>query len=163
MFRIKAIYQEQFEFDAGIDRVREFFSELRNFVELMPNIESIKKDANGVIRWVVRADIPVVGALREGFLLEQTENEPDRIEWSPAKVEQKNYMRYAASFIEESATKTIVKMTQQVELRRQNAKDLHRLASLVGENKISTEMQKRVNEMIKTFLKRARTRIEGLK
>jgi hypothetical protein len=38
--------------------------------------------------------------------------------------------------------------------------DLHRLAILVGEGRISAEMQKRVREMIKTFLERARVKLE---
>jgi hypothetical protein len=39
--------------------------------------------------------------------------------------------------------------------------DLHRLAILVGEGRISAEMQKRVREMIKTFLERARVKLEA--
>jgi hypothetical protein len=48
-----------------------------------------------------------------------------------------------------------------VELRRSHARDLHRLAALVGEGAISSEMQKRVGEMIKTFLERSRVKLEG--
>ena len=40
-------------------------------------------------------------------------------------------------------------------------KDLHRFAILVGESAISSEMQKRVREMIKTFLERARVKLEA--
>ena len=39
--------------------------------------------------------------------------------------------------------------------------DLHRFAILVGEGRISAEMQKRVREMIITFLERARVKLEG--
>jgi carbon monoxide dehydrogenase subunit G len=163
MFRVKAVYTEQFELDASLENVREFFREMRNFVELMPGIESIKRDANGIIRWVVRADIPKVGALREAFFVELTEDTPERLELSPASIESKNYLRYAATFIEQSATSTLVKVSQHIELRRPAAKDLHRLAGLIGENRISKEMQKRVNEMIQTFLNRARKKIEGSK
>jgi hypothetical protein len=38
---------------------------------------------------------------------------------------------------------------------------LHRLAALVGEGAISSEMQKRVGEMIRTFLERAQEKLEG--
>jgi len=53
-----------------------------------------------------------------------------------------------------------MRIVQHVELRRQHAKDLHRFAILVGESAISSEMQKRVKEMIKTFLERARVKLE---
>jgi carbon monoxide dehydrogenase subunit G len=163
MFRIRADYTEQFELQANIEKAKEFFSELSNFAELMPCIESIKKDARGIIRWVIRADVPTIGALREAFTVELTDDSPYRIEFTPARTETKNYLRYAASFIEASATTTLIKISQHIELRRPTAKDLHTLAGLIGESRISAEMQRRVNEMIKTFLHRARIRLEGEK
>jgi hypothetical protein len=72
----------------------------------------------------------------------------------------KNYLRYAAAF-EERGQKVLIRIAQHVELRRPHARDLHRLASLVGEGPISAEMQKRVREMIKTFLERAQVKLEN--
>jgi flagellar biosynthesis/type III secretory pathway ATPase len=72
----------------------------------------------------------------------------------------KNYLRYAAAF-EERGQKVLIRIAQHVELRRPTAKDLHRLAVFLGEGPISAEMQKRVSEMIKTFLERAGTKLEG--
>ncbi len=160
MFRIKAEYSEQILVRASIERAREFFGEIRNFVELMPGIESIRREANGVMRWMVRADVPVLGAMRAAFAVEQTADGLERIEWSPASVEKRNYLRYAAVF-EERGARTLVRIAQHVEMRRQHARELHALAGWVGETRISAEMQKRVAEMIKTFLERARTRLES--
>src|SRR5215204_1863293 len=160
MFRIKASYTEQLELRTTIERAREFFSEFRNFVDLMPGIESIRKEAGGIMRWMVRAEVPVIGAVHAAFAVEKTEDSPERLEWSPARSEMKNYLRYAAVF-EERGHKVLIKIVQHVELRRQHAKDLHRLAILVGEGRISAEMQKRVREMIKTFLERARVKLEA--
>ena len=161
MFLIKAEYTEQLEVKTGIERAREFFTEWRNFVELMPGIESIRTEASGLLRWTVRTDVPTLGSMRAAFAVELTDNRPDRVEWSPATIERKNYLRYAASFVERGASQTLVRITQHVELRRQHARELHFLAGLVGENRISAEMQKRVAEMIKTFLERARAKLEG--
>ena len=163
MFRIKASYADQLELRTTLEKAREFFGELRNFADLMPGIEGIRKDAGGIMRWMVRAEVPVIGAVHATFTVEKTEDTPDRLEWSPARSEMKNYLRYAATFIEKSATSTLVKMSQHIELRRPKAKDLHLLAGIIGEHRISVEMQKRVNDMIKTFLKRARSKIEGSK
>jgi hypothetical protein len=160
MFRIKASYSDQLELRTTLERAREFFGELRNFSDLMPGIEGIKKEAGGIMRWVVRAEVPVIGAVHASFTVEKTEDSPDRLEWSPARSEVKNYLRYAAAF-EERGHKVLIRIAQHVELRRKNAKDLHRLAILVGEGAISAEMQKRVREMIKTFLERARVKLEG--
>ena len=160
MFRIKASYTEQMELKTTIERAREFFGELRNFVDLMPGIEGIRKEAGGIMRWMVRAEVPVIGAVHAAFAVEKTEDSPERLEWSPARSEMKNYLRYAAVF-EERGHKVLIKIVQHVELRRKHAKDLHRLAILVGEGRISAEMQKRVREMIKTFLERARVKLEA--
>ena len=160
MFRIKASYAEQMELQTTIERAREFFGELRNFADLMPGIEGIRKDAGGIMRWMVRAEVPVIGAVHATFTVEKTEDTPDRLEWSPARSEMKNYLRYAAAF-EERGQKVLIKIVQHVELRRKHAMELHRLAILVGESAISSEMQKRVKEMIVTFLERARVKLES--
>ncbi len=160
MFRIKASYAEQMELQTTIERAREFFGELRNFADLMPGIEGIRKDAGGIMRWMVRAEVPVIGAVHATFQVEKTEDTPDRLEWSPARSEMKNYLRYAAAF-EERGQKVLIKIVQHVELRRKHAMELHRLAILVGESAISSEMQKRVKEMIVTFLERARVKLES--
>lgn len=160
MFRIKAEYSEQVEVKTSLERAREFFGELRNFVDLMPGIEAITSEANGIKRWLVRADVPMLGPMRAAFAVELTEDRPDIIEWSPAHTESKNYLRYVAMF-EERGAATLVKIVQRVEMRRKNAKELHLLAGLVGENRISVEMEKRVAEMIRTFIQQARARLES--
>jgi carbon monoxide dehydrogenase subunit G len=159
MFRIKASYTEQLELKTTLERAREFFGEFRNFVDLMPGIEGIRKEAGGIMRWMVRAEVPVIGSVQASFPVEKTEDRSERLEWSPARGEMKNYLRYAATF-EERGHKVLIRIAQHVELRRPHARDLHRLASLVGEGPISAEMQKRVREMIQTFLERARTKLE---
>jgi carbon monoxide dehydrogenase subunit G len=161
MFKIKAEYGEKIEVKTSLEKVREFFADTRNFVELMPNVEGIKTDANGVAKWTIRAEIPLLGAMTETFNVEMTENNQERIEYSPARTETKNYLRYAADFMEKSATETLIQIKQTVELRREKARDLHFLAGLAGEKVISGQMQQRVAEMIKTFLKKARTKLEG--
>jgi hypothetical protein len=160
MFRIKASYTEQLELKTTLERAREFFGEFRNFVDLMPGIEGIRKETGGIMRWMVRAEVPVIGSVQASFPVEKTEDGPERLEWSPARGEMKNYLRYAAAF-EERGHKVLIRIAQHVEMRRPHARDLHRLASLVGEGPISAEMQKRVREMIQTFLERARLKLEG--
>jgi hypothetical protein len=109
----------------------------------------------------VRADVPLVGAMRGHFRLAQTDDSPLRLEWNPAKTENKNYLRYAASFEEREEKKTLARVAMRVELRRERATELHLMAGLVGAERINVEMQKRLNSMMKTFLDRARRELEG--
>src|ERR671932_1033450 len=129
VFQIKAGYDEKLEIKTTIERARAFFGDLRNFVELMPGVESIKAEAGGVVRWLIRAEIPVIGAIRQAFAVAQTEDDPARIEWSPAPHERGNFLRYAAQF-EQRGARVVVRIAQRVELRRQHARELHMLAGL---------------------------------
>src|SRR6266536_5033293 len=94
MFRIKASYADQMELRTTLERAREFFGELRSFADLMPGIEGIRKEADGIMRWIVRAEVPVIGAVHASFTVEKTQDGPDRLEWSPARSEMKNYLLF---------------------------------------------------------------------
>jgi carbon monoxide dehydrogenase subunit G len=159
MFAIRAAFDEQVEWRTSAERAREFFNDLRNYAELMPGVERITADALGVARWLIRAEVPLVGSIRQAFSVRQSVDEPSRIEWSPAAGESKNFLRYSATFEERGQT-TLIRVAQRVELRRQSARELHKLAPLAGEGRLSAALQKGVAEMLQAFLKRARARLE---
>lgn len=159
MFQIRAAFAEQLEVKTSAERAREFFGDMKNFVELMPNVERITAEAEGVVRWLIRADVPVVGAMRQAFAVARSANAPDRIEWGPVAGEKKNLLRYTA-FFETVGERTRVRVEQRVELRRQHARELHLLAGLAGESRLSAAMQKSVTEMMRVFLQRAKARLE---
>lgn len=159
MFQVRAAFSEQFDVRANAERARAFFGDLKNFVELIPGVERITSEAGGVMRWLIRAEIPIIGPVRHAFPVEQSADAPGLVEWTPARGEQKNFLRYWASF-EEREGVTRVRVEQRVELRRQNARELHPLASLVGEGRLSAELQKRLGEMMRAFLERARATLE---
>lgn len=159
MFAIRAAFNQQVEWRTSAARAREFFNDFRNYAELMPGVERITADAMGVARWLIRAEVPVVGSIRQAFSVFQSVDEPSRIEWSPAAGESKNFLRYSATFEERGAT-TRIRIEQRVELRRQSARELHTLAALAGEGRLSAALQKGIAEMLQAFLKRARDRLE---
>jgi carbon monoxide dehydrogenase subunit G len=160
MFTIKAGYTNDVEVRTSIDKVREFFADVSNFAELMPGIQQIHTDARGVAHWKIQAEIPFVGPMLQKFAVELAENTEDRIEWSPIHVETENFLRYSAEFLEKAKNVTLVHFSQMVELRRKSARDLHFLAGMAGESLISNEMSKRIAEMIKVFIDRAKERLE---
>lgn len=159
MFQVRAAYDEQLELRAGAERARVFFADVRNFVRLMPGVERITQEAGGVARWLIRADVPVLGAVRHAFAVVLAEDTPSRVEWAPAAAERQNFLRYSVAF-EERGAATRVRISQRVELRRQHGRELHMLAPLVGASRLSAEMQKGVTEMMRTFLQRARAELE---
>ncbi len=161
MFTIRAAYSDQVTVQTTTEKVAAFFADIRNFVELMPGVESIHTDGKGVTHWKIRADIPLIGAMRQGFSVELAEKTDERIEWSPVAGEKQNFLRYAVDLAEKEANATLVRFSQTVEMRRESARDLHLLAGLAGEKNISREMDKRVAEMIKNFVRKMRERLEA--
>ena len=160
MFTVKAGYSDNVEVNTNLERVREFFTDISNFAELMPGITSIHTDAKGVAHWKITADIPLVGQMMQKFAVELTENSDERIEWFPVQVETQNFLRFSAEFLEKARDVTLIHFSQMVELRRKSARELHYLAGLAGESLISTEMTKKVREMIKVFIERAKEKLE---
>ena len=161
MFTIRAAYSDKVEVKSSRQKITEFFADIKNFVELMPGIESIHTDGKGITHWRIRADIPFIGEMKQSFTVELSEKSDERIEWSPIAGEKQNLLRYAVDFVEKGANLTLVQFSQTVELRRSSARELHLLAGLAGESIISSEMSKRVAEMIKVFVRRARERLES--
>lgn len=160
MFTVKAVYSNDIEVRSSIDKVREFFGNITNFAELMPGITQIHTDAKGVAHWKIQAEIPFIGQMLQKFAVELAEDTKERIEWSPISVETENFLRYSADFLEQAKNLTVVRFSQMVELRRKSARDLHYLAGLAGESLISNEMTKRITEMVKVFIDRAKERLE---
>ncbi|CAN5701383.1 hypothetical protein BH18ACI1_BH18ACI1_06860 [soil metagenome] len=161
MFTIRAGYSDKVEVKTNLEKARAFFGDIKNFVELMPSVESIYTDAKGVSHWTIRADIPFVGSMMQKFAVEQAENSEERIEWLPVAGETKNLLRYATEFIEKGKNLTLVQFSQAVELRRNSARELHLLAGFAGESIISSEMSKKIAEMLTLFIQRARERLES--
>ena len=160
MFTVKAGYSDNVEVQTNIEKVREFFTDISNFAELMPGITSIHTDAKGVAHWKITADIPLVGPMMQKFAVELAENSDERIEWFPVAVETQNFLRFSAEFLEKARDVTLVHFSQMVEIRRKSARELHYLAGLAGEGLISNEMTKKVREMIMVFIQRAKEKLE---
>ena len=161
MFTIRAGFTDKIEIKTNIDKVRDFFSDIKNFVDLMPGVASIHTDAKGVAHWKIQADIPHIGQIMQRFEMFLAENSEERLEWVPLKEETHNFMRYSADFLSKARDVTVIQFSQMVELRRKSGRELHMLAGLAGESLISSELSKKVQEMIKVFIQRAKERLES--
>lgn len=159
MFTIKAGFSEKFEVNAGMEKVREFFGENRNIVEMMDGIESIHTDNKGITHWKIVAEVPLIFSLKVSFPVELAEKTDERIEWIPARGETQNFLKYSADLFEMDDDLTVVQLMQSVELRRKSARELHPLAGLAGENIISAEMKRRITEMVGKFIRKAQEKL----
>lgn len=74
MFIIKSNYDEKISINNTLEKVRAFFSDTKNFVELMLGVESIVALSDTLNRWTIRVDFPIIGAIKQEFLVEKTEN-----------------------------------------------------------------------------------------
>jgi len=159
MFRVKSSFKAKLEIKAPLNQVREFFADLHHFTDLLGGVESIRREPGGVMRWTIATETPV-GLVRMSLPVRQTSPRASVIEWSPALQETQNLMRYSIK-IEEGKGATLVNVSQQVELRRKRAWDLHPGVGLMGEARLSSALQRRINEAIAEFLARVKERLEG--
>lgn len=160
MFTIRAGYSDQVEIMTSLENVIKFFSDIKNFVEMMPSIESIHTDGGGITHWKIRVDVPFIGKFEQKFAVQLAEESEDRIEWIPAVGEKENLLRYSAEFMPKSENSTVVQFSQHAELRRNAARELHPLAGLAGESVISGEMNKGIAKMVKSFVRKAKEKLE---
>jgi hypothetical protein len=159
MFIIKSNVTETFEVQATMVEAQKFFSDAKSYVELMPNVESIHTDAQGVVRWNISVDVPMIGRWKMPFAVQFLTTD-DLIEWHPSPVEKQNYLMCVTRLIEKSENAVSVTISHNLELRRKQATDLHLLAGFAGESMISGEMKAEVAKMLKTFIKASKLRLE---
>ncbi len=142
-----------------MNQVREFFANLHHFTNFLGGVESIRREPGGVARWTIATETPV-GLVRMSLPVRQTSPHANVIEWSPAMNETQNLMRYSLKF-EERKGATLVNVSQQVELRRKRAWDLHPGVGLMSEARLSSALQRRINEAIEEFLLQVKKRLEA--
>ena len=159
MFRVKSSFKTQLEIEAPVSIVRDFFRNLSNFTDLLTGVDSIRRESGGIARWTIATDTPV-GRVRLSLPVRETSPRADVIEWSPAINENQNLLRYQLKFEEQNRT-TVVRVSQQVELRRNRAWDLHPGVGLMGEARLSAALERRINEAIETFLLRVKEKLES--
>ena len=159
MFRVKSAFKNRIEINAPLITVKSFFATLTNFTDMLAGVESIRREPGGVARWTIATETPV-GHVRFSFPVHETSPHVNTIEWSPALNEKQNLLRYSLKFEEQSGA-TAVDISQQVELRRKRAWDLHPGVGLMGETRLSNALQRRINEAIENFLERVKEKLES--
>ena len=158
MFRVKSSFKTRLEIKAPLKTVQAFFSTLSNLTEMLGGVEDIRREPSGIARWTIATETPV-GHVRFSFPVRETSPQADTIEWSPAPNESQNLFRYSLKFEEKNGS-TFVNISQQVELRRKRAWDLHPGVSLMSETRLSNALQRRINEAIGNFLERVKEKLE---
>src|SRR2546423_5262869 len=158
MFRVKSSFKTELEIKAPIGLIKDFFSDLTNFTELLADVEGIRREPGGIARWTIATDTPV-GRVRLSLPVRETSPHANIIEWSPALNENQNLLRYQIKFEEQNGA-TLLRVSQQVELRRNRAWDLHPGVGLMGEARLSAALERRINEAIEGFLARVKEKLE---
>lgn len=157
MFRVKSSFKKELEIRAPLAKVREFFTDLNNLAEMLWGIEGIHREP-GLARWTIATETPV-GRIRFTFPVRDTSPNANTIEWTPALNETQNLLRYSLKFSnDESATQ--IDISQQVELRRKRAWELHPGVAFMSEARLNSALQRRINAAIEDFLVRVKEKLE---
>lgn len=159
MFIIKSNVNEKYEFQSSLENTWNFFADGNNYVEFMPNLDSIHTDGRGISRWNVSVDVPLIGSWKMAFAVDFLASD-DIIEWYPSINEKQNFLRCVTQLVEKDDRLVEVRISHNLELRRSQAADFHLLAGMAGESMISREMQSEVSRMLKIFMQKAKERLE---
>lgn len=157
MFRVKSSFKKELAIRAPMEKVRDFFADLKNLSDMLWGVESIHREP-GVARWTIATETPV-GRIRFSFPVRETSPNPSTIEWTPALNESQNLLRYSLKF-KNSKDTTRVDISQHVELRRKRAWELHPGVALMSEARLNKALQKRINAAIEDFLERVKEKLE---
>jgi carbon monoxide dehydrogenase subunit G len=158
MFRVKSSFKKEIEVNAPLADVRDFFGDLNKLSDMLWGIEGIHREP-GLARWIIATDTPV-GRIRFTFPVRETSPHPNMIEWSPALNETKNLLRYSLKFSSSNGY-TRVDISQQVELRRKRAWELHPGVALMSEARLNSALERRINAAIEDFLGRVKEKLEN--
>ena len=159
MFRVRSSFKGKLKVDAPSQAVKNFFANLSHFTEMLGGVEAIRREPGGIARWTIATDTPV-GRVRLSLPVRETSPHADVIEWSPALNEDQNLLRYSLR-LEEQNDATLVDVSQQVELRRKRAWELHPGVALMGEARLNNALSKRINSAIEDFLVRVKEKLEA--
>src|SRR5437660_12932553 len=135
MFRVKSSFKTELEIKAPSAKIKDFFSDLTNFTELLAGVESIRREPGGIVRWTIATETPV-GRVRLSLPVRETSPHADTIEWSPALNEADNPLRYSLKF-EQHTKATQIHISQHVSLRRLHSTELQRGVRLLIGAKIT--------------------------
>ena len=159
MFRVRSSFKGKIEVNAPLRAVKNFFSNLTNFTDMLAGVEAIRRETGGIFRWTIATETPV-GHVRFSFPVRETSPHAESIEWSPAPNERENLLRYSLKFAQSNHT-TLVDVSHQVELRRKRAWELHPGVGMMGEARLSNALQRRINEAIEDFLQLVKEKLES--
>jgi hypothetical protein len=160
MFRVKSSFKKELEIRAPLAKVREFFTDLNNLAEMLWGIEGIHREP-GLARWTIATETPV-GRIRFTFPVRDTSPNANTIEWTPALNETQNLLRYSLKFSNDERA-TQIDISQQVELRRKRAWELHPGVAFMSEARLNSALQRRINAAIEDFLVRVKEKLETAK
>lgn len=159
MFIIKSNVNEKYEFQSSLENIWNFFAHGNNYVEFMPNLDSIHTDGRGISRWNVSVNVPLIGSWKMAFAVDFLASD-DIIEWHPSITEKQNFLRCVTHLVERNNNFVEVRVSLNLELRRAQAKEFHLLAGMAGESLISQEMQTEVTKMLGIFMQKAKEKLE---
>ncbi len=156
MFIVKAGDAVNFRLNIPRSKAFEYFSDPINYERLLDNVSDVHRTSKGQYTWSIRAQIPMVGAYSQDFLVREAEMSENLIEWIPASGESENLLRVTTELRKDDDNETEVKFGLIIELRRRTAMSLHMLAGLAGDKTIGEELGKEIASILEQFSKNVR-------
>src|SRR2546430_15662302 len=99
MFRVRSSFKGKLKVAAPLQAVKNFFSNLSHFTEMLGGVEAIRREPGGIARWTIATDTPG-GSVRVSFSVRESSPRAGTIEWAPAANHRENLLPYSFEFEE---------------------------------------------------------------
>ena len=153
-FTVSAEVEKSSVVDLPRDFVRNYIKDLSIFPKYFPDIVSVKPLNDTESEWIYAVDAPLAPIYYVTFILVEKQSTPG-IMFLEAKDTLPDYLYCKAVFDSLGESSTNVSINFKIKMTRENASDVHFLASLLGENFISARMKDKLDSDLETFIERA--------
>lgn len=133
--------------------VSRYYSDLAVYKRHFPGIINTRRVSATESLWTYEMDPPLAPKKRTTFKLTQYQTAPETVIFKTADGEN-DFMLCRATVIALTDTTTRVTIGMELKMTRESGSDFHFLAPLVGQNFISEQMRKQVEEDLDTFFQR---------
>lgn len=153
-FTVSAEVEKSSVVDLPRDFVRNYIKDLSIFPKYFPDIVSVKTLNDTESEWIYAVDAPLAPVYYVNFILVEKQSTPG-IMFLESKDTLPDYLYCKADFDSLGESSTNVSINFKIKMTRENASDVHFLASLLGENFISARMKGKLDSDLETFIERA--------
>jgi len=153
LFVVDASAQATYNVSLSREQLRTYVDDIGLFARNMPGVVAVKPLTDSTYLYQTEKDIPLSGAMKTDFVIHKTVVGDSVTTYLSRDSGDPNFMSCRVILRTFDATTTTIEIKLRVRLSRENASEVHWLAPVLGEEFISRQMTKDMDDMLQEFIK----------